>query len=124
MRRHELTDQEWALIAECLPPRKPRGRKPADFRRVLNGIFWILRTGAPWEDLPERYGARSTVHGWFSQWSKDGTFDRILQRLQLRLDGEGHIDWELFAIDGSVVRASRAAAGARKKGARRTTTKR
>lgn len=76
MRRHELTDREWALIAECLPARKAKGRKPPDFRRIYNGIFWILGTGAPWRDLPERYGPRSTVHGWFSRWSKDGTIDR------------------------------------------------
>lgn len=124
MRRHELTDREWALIAECLPARKAKGRKPPDFRRIHNGIFWILGTGAPWRDLPERYGPRSTVHGWFSRWSKDGTIDRIMTRLQMRLDAEGHIDWALFAIDGSVVRASRAAAGARKKGAQKPKTKR
>jgi transposase len=84
---------------------------------VLDGIFWTLRTGAAWRDLPERYGPFQTVHGWFSQWSRDGTFDRILSRLQMRLDSEGKIDWDLFCIDGSSVRASRAAAGARKKSA-------
>ena len=115
MRRHELTDEEWEQIEDLLPKRKPRGRPPADFRTVLNGVFWILRTGAPWRDLPERYGPFQTVHGWFTQWSHDGTFDRIISRLQARLDAEGKIDWDLFCIDGSVVRASRAAAGARKK---------
>jgi transposase len=118
MRRHELTDTEWEQIKALLPERKARGRPPADPRRVLDGIFWTLGTGAAWRDLPERYGPFQTVHGWFSQWSGDGTFGRILSRLQVRLDTAGKIDWELFCIDGSSVRASRAAAGARKKSAR------
>ncbi len=118
MQRHELTDKEWEQIKDLLPKRKPRGRPPANFRQVLNGIFWLLRTGAPWRDLPERYGPFQTVHGWLSQWSRDGTLDRIISRLQVRLDAEGKIDWDLFCIDGSSIRASRAAAGARKKSAR------
>ena len=123
MRRHELTDHEWEAISELLPKRKSRGRPPTDFRQVLNGIFWLLRTGAPWRDLPRRYGPCSTVHGWFMQWCRDGTFDRIVERLQSRLEADNRIDWELFCIDSSVIRASRAAAGAGKKGghANRTT---
>lgn len=72
-------------------------------------------TGAPWRDLPERFGPLQTVHGWFTTWCRDGTLDRIVSRLQARLDVQGMIDGELFCIDGTVVRASRAAAGARKK---------
>jgi transposase len=80
-------------------------------------MFWILRTGAPWRDLPERYGPWRTVYDRFSLWSRDGTFDRIVSHLQADLDAQGRIDWELFCIDGSSVRASRSAAGARKKSA-------
>ena len=115
MRRHEVSDQEWEVLKDVLPPRKQRGRPPAETRKVLNGMLWILRTGAPWRDLPERYGPWRTVYDRFSLWSKDGTLDRILSTLQVRLDADGRIDWDLFCIDGSVVRASRAAAGARKK---------
>lgn len=119
MRRHEVSDAEWALLKELLPTRKGPGRPPADARMVLNGMFWILNTGAPWRDLPERYGPWRTVYDRFNLWSRDGTLDRILAKLQLRLDAEGRIDWDVFCIDGSVVRASRAAAGAKKNPARR-----
>jgi len=115
MRRHEVSDQEWELLRDVLPPRKPRGRPPADARKVLNGMMWILNTGAPWRDLPERYGPWRTVYDRFNLWSRDGTLDRMLAKLQVRLDAQGRIEWDLFCIDGSVVRASRAAAGARKK---------
>jgi len=115
MHRHELSDHQWELLKALLPPCKPRGRRPTDARMVLNGILWILNTGAPWRDLPERYGPWRTVYDRFNLWSRDGTLDRILAKLQMRLDAQGRIDWDLFCIDGSVVRASRAAAGARKK---------
>ena len=119
MRRHELSDQEWELVKDLLPVPKRRGRKPAGARKVLDGMLWILRTGAPWRDLAERYGPWRTVYDRFSLWSRDGTFDRIIDRLQAQLDAQGRIGWELFCIDGSVVRASRAAAGARKNAAGR-----
>jgi transposase len=84
---------------------------------VLNAIFWLLRTGAPWRDLPERYGPWQTVYEWFNRWRSDGTWDRMLQALQICLDRQGRIDWDLWCVDGTTVRASRAAAGAGKKGA-------
>lgn len=118
MRRHELSDKEWELVNDLLPVPKKRGRRPAEARKVLNGMIWILRTGAPWRDLPERYGPWRTVYDRFNLWSRDGTFDRVVSRLQAQLDAQKRIDWELFCIDGSVVRASRAAAGARKKSRR------
>jgi transposase len=116
MRRHELEEHEWKLIEDLFPKPKGVGRPPADLRIVLNGIFWILRSGAPWRDLPERYGPWQTIYHWFNHWRRDGTVDRILERLQLRLDKDGYIDWDLWCVDGSNVRASRAAAGAGKKG--------
>jgi len=116
MNRHELTDEQWELIHPILPPRKAKtGRPPSDLRQMLNGILWILRTGAPWRDLPERLGPWQTVYDHFRQWRRDGVYDRILQALQIRLDRDGQIDWDLWCIDGSSVRASRAAAGASKK---------
>jgi transposase len=115
MRRHELSDAQWELIKDLLPAPKGRGRKPADPRVMLNGMLWVLRTGAPWRDLPERFGPWQTVYGRFNAWSQDGTFDRIVNRLQMEWDGADGIDWDLFCIDGSTVRASRAAAGAAKK---------
>ena len=115
MRRHELSDQQWETIKDLLPAPKRRGRRPSDPRQMLNGMLWIVRTGAPWRDLPERYGPWETVYARFNAWSRDGTFDRILGRLQIDLDAAGLIDWDLFCIDGSTVRASRAAAGAQGK---------
>ena len=82
---------------------------------MLNAIFWRLNTGAPWRDLPERYGPWQTVYHRFNRLRHSGLLDRILARLQLRLDQAGLIDPELFCIDGTNVRAARAAAGAAKK---------
>jgi transposase len=84
----------------------------------LSGIFWILRTGARWRDLPECYGAWQSVYGRFNRWSRDGTIDKVLESLHGMLDAKGKIDRELWCVDGSSVRAQRAAAGAGKKGAR------
>ncbi|MCK4276930.1 MAG: transposase [Phycisphaerae bacterium] len=72
---------------------------------------------APWRDLPEHYGPWQSVYHWFNRWRRDGTWDQMLQALQVRLDREGRIDWDLWCIDGTTIRASRAAAGAAKKGA-------
>ena len=75
VRRHELTDAQWAQLAPLLPPQRPRiGRPAKDHRTVLNGILWILRTGAPWRDLPERYGAWQTVYSRFRRWQHRGVW--------------------------------------------------
>jgi len=83
---------------------------------MFNALMWILRTGAPWRDLPDHYGPYQTVFHRFNAWRKDGTLDRILERLHLKLDREGRIDWDLWCIDGTNIRATRAASGAAKKG--------
>ena len=115
-RRHELSDQEWDLIKDLLPRNEGVGRRWEDHRRILNGMFWIVRTGAPWRDIPERYGPWQTIFDRFNRWRKNGTLDRMLERLQIRLDKDGKLDWDLWCIDGSSIRASRAAAGAGKRG--------
>lgn len=114
MRRGDLSDEQWRLIA-ALFPKQARGGKWNDHRAVFNGILWILRTGAPWRDLPEHYGKWGSIYHRFNRWRKDGTFDRVLKALRIRLDKQGYIDWDLWCVDGSSVRASRAAAGAAKK---------
>ena len=124
MRRYELNDAEWELIADLFPHGRRKGRPWRDHRQVLDGMLWVLRSGAPWRDLPERYGPWQTVNDRFYRWRDDGTLATILERLQMKLDAEGKIDWDLWCIDGTNVRASRAAAGAGKKGgltSRRTT---
>lgn len=116
MRRHELIDEQWDLIKDLLPSGQRRGRPCKDPRIIVNGVFWILKTGAPWRDLPWHYGPWQTVYHRFNQWSRDGTWDRVTEKLQLQLDAEGRIDWSLWCVDGSSVRAHRSAAGASKKG--------
>ena len=76
-RRYELSDFEWSIIQPLLP-NKPRGVPRADDRKVLNGIYWRLRTGSPWDDIPERYGPPTTCANRFRRWGKIGVWDRIL----------------------------------------------
>src|SRR3546814_18699171 len=70
MARYDLSDFEWSVIDAVLP-RKSRGVPRVDDRRVLNGIFWVLRSGAPWADLPERYGPYTTCYNRFRRWTKE-----------------------------------------------------
>jgi transposase len=116
MKRHELNDEQWALISGWLPLSAAKTGRPArDPRTIWNGIFWILRTGAPWRDLPERFGPWQTVYDHFSRWRRSGVFARIVREMQVRLDREGRIDWNMWCVDGTQIRATRAAAGATKK---------
>jgi transposase len=125
MKRHERTDEQWALVEPYLPLGTARTGRPArDRRTLLNGIFWILCTGAPWRDLPERFGPWQTVYDHFRKWRKSGIFARITEALQIKLDQQGLIDWELWCVDGANVRAARAAAGADKKVSNGTRTSR
>jgi transposase len=112
MARFDLSDGEWTLIAPLLPS-KPRGVPRTDDRRVLNGIFYILRTGSPWRDLPERYGPYTTCYNRFNRWAKGGVWLRIFAALTQ------HSPHSLHLIDSSIVRAHQHAAGG-KKGARIT----
>nr|WP_234338060.1 IS5 family transposase [Streptomyces sp. NRRL WC-3725] len=116
MRRHELSDAEWAFV-EPLLPRSERGRRRLDDRTVLNGIVWKFRTGTAWRDVPERYGSWATLHTRFRRWAKDGTFERMLRAAQARADAAGDIEW-LVAVDSTIVRAHQHAAGAPKRGLR------
>ena len=84
---------------------------------MINAILWKLRTGAPWRDLPERYGPWKTAHERLRRWTADGTWDRLLDEVVVKDDAVGNVEWVL-SIDSSAVRAHQHAAGARKKGAR------
>lgn len=118
-RRYELTDLAWERIVPLLP-RQTRGGRWNDHRIVMNGIFWILNSGAQWRDLPERYGKWQSVYDRYRRWTREGLFDRILHRLHLELDDDGRIDWTVFDVDGTNIRADRSAAGAGKKGAKQS----
>lgn len=115
MRRYELTDEQWAKIEPLLPAQKPRrGRPNTDHRLVVNGILWVLKSGAPWRDLPERYGKVGTISSRFYRWVAAGVWQRVLEALRSQADEQGQIDWEVHMLDGSVVRAHQHAAGAKK----------
>ena len=125
LKRHQLTDEQWFLVEADIPTSKARtGRPRRDPRLMLDGIMWVLATGAPWRDLPERFGPWQTVYDHFRNWRKSGVFERLLAALQIKLDREGLIDWDLWCVDGASVRASRSAAGAGKKVSSGTRTNR
>ena len=121
MSRHEVSDEEWALVGPFLRSRKWRpggkGRPPGDQRKILNGILWVLETGAPWRDVPEKYGPWQTVYLKFSGWRKEGTWQLLVEGLLGKMVDEGRLNVDLWAIDGSYVRSTRSAAGAGKRGA-------
>src|SRR6266702_4449321 len=95
--RYELSDCEWGVIRPMLP-NKPRGIPRVDDRRILNGIFWILRSGAPWRDLPGDYGPHTTCYNRFVRWRRAGVWDQIMDALAAAHDGAVQM------IDTSIVR--------------------
>jgi transposase len=114
-RRFELSDEAWARIAPELPAERGRKARPARSNRVMvNAMLWILRTGAPWRDMPACYPPWSSVHTRFSRWSAQGVWQRVLKHLTEDADTEG------VMIDGTIVRAHQDAHGARKGGRHRS----
>jgi transposase len=112
--RGELTNAQWERLAPLLPPEKPATGKPNKAHRaIINGILWKLRTGAPWRDLPERYGPWSTVYSRFRRWRLAGVWDRLFAAVQAQADAAGELDWELHFVDGTVIRAHQHAGGAK-----------
>ena len=99
MARFDLSDAEWRII-EPLLPNKPRGVARVDDRRVLNGIFYILRTGSPWRDLPEVFGHWNAVHQRFERWKRRGVFERMFAA------SAGDADLEYAMIDGTIVKGA------------------
>ena len=118
MHRYELTDDQWSLISHHFPPNGRRGGQWRDHRTAVNGILWVLCSGAPWRDLPPRYGPFQTAHRRLLRWRLDGTWERVLADLRATADARGLIDWAQWNADTTSVRATRHAAGARKKGGR------
>ena len=108
-RRYEITDFEWSIILPLLP-NKPRGVPRADDRKVLNGIYWRLRTGSPWADIPARYGPYTTCYNRFVRWRKAGVWDRLLAAVSAGFNGE------LVMIDSTCVRVHQHGATGKKGG--------
>ncbi|MFJ4343282.1 IS5 family transposase [Streptomyces sp. NPDC088915] len=112
--RGDLSDEQWAVLEPMLPVAM-RGRPPLGRRKLIDGIRWQVRTGAPWRDLPLEYGPCQTVYGLFRRWQRDGTWPELLTRLQARADAAGLITWEVN-VDSTICRAHQHAAGARRDG--------
>jgi transposase len=110
--RGEITDKAWERMAPLLPENGQRGGQWQDHRKVVNGILCKLRTGAPWRDLPERYGPWQTCYDRLVRWRRDGIWDRLLEHVQTKSDAVGEVEW-VVSVDSSVVRAHQHAAGAR-----------
>ena len=97
-----MTDAQWAVLAPLLPPQRPRTGRPArDHRTVLSAILWVLRTGAPWRDLPELFGPWATAWSRFRRWTAAGVWARVLAALQRDADRAGALAWETHYVDGT-----------------------
>jgi transposase len=118
LHRHQLSQAQWRLLQPWLP-RSGRGGPYKDHQQIINAILWRLHTGAPWRDVPSRYGPWQTIYDRFNKWRQSGLWKKLLLRLQVQLDQRGQIDWSRWNIDSTTVRASRSAAGAKKKPAPR-----
>ncbi|MBD0693022.1 IS5 family transposase [Streptomyces sp. CBMA123] len=116
MGRGDLTNGQWVRLEPLLPTGKKPGRPPTWTRRqLIDGIRWRTRTGAPWRDLPERYGPWDRAYDLFRRWQRDGTWKRIFEQLQAEADAKGLITWDV-SVDSTIARAHQHAAGARKRG--------
>ena len=117
-RRYELRDDEWERIKKYFENKQPKGkgRPPSDARTVLNGIIWVVKSGAPWRDMPERYGKLSTVYGWFARWQEEGLLAQILADLSIDADPQD------MSTDSTCAKVHQHAAGA-KRGLQKTQPK-
>jgi len=111
----DLTDEQWAVIEPLLPKPAKRadgkGRPRVDNRAILNGILWVMRTGAPWHDMPNRYPPYQTCHRRFQEWVQTGTFETILKQLVQDVKERGDLDLTECFIDGTFVMAKKGAQG-------------
>lgn len=104
-KRYELSDIQWRRIAGLLPGKaSDPGRTGSDNRLFVNGVLWVLRSGARWSDLPERYGNWKTVHKRFTRWAKNGVWERVFENLT------GDPDNQYLMLDTTLVRAHQQAA--------------
>jgi transposase len=106
----QLSDEQWSLISDLfpVPERNPRGGRPrADVRECLEGILWILRSGARWKDLPRSFPSYVTCWRRFAEWSLSGVWDQAWQRLVSRLDEQGRINWNEGFADGTFAAAKK-----------------
>ncbi len=107
MRRYELSDPQWAILEPFFPPTHSghAGHPWSEHRPIVNGILWILHTGAAWRDLPERYGPFQTVHDRLTRWRADGAWNRIVEALIRQLEAEEKLDPDTWFLDATILRA-------------------
>lgn len=104
MRRHELSDAEWEQLQSFIPARPGPPTKRGD-RAFVNAVLWRVRTGAPWRDLPERFGPWKTIYNRFARWAVRGVWEQVFKQLQLEVDDVASL------MDGTVIRAHQDASG-------------
>ena len=115
MGRGDMTDKQWELLQPHLPVTK-KGRPIKNLRRSIDAIRWVLRTGAPWRDLPERYGPWRTASNTFYRWRNSGRWQQMLESIQSKAHTDGELGWFLHFLDSTVIRVHQHAAGARRYG--------
>jgi transposase len=101
--RQEISDEVWAVLEPLLPAVRTAGRSWGDHRLAVEGMVWKYRTGAPWRDVPERFGKWNSIYKRFSRWAQDGTWDRLLAEVHTRADAVGDLDW-VVSIDSTIAR--------------------
>lgn len=107
-KRNEFSDETWAVVADLFTAAHARDRPRSSDRLMLDGVLWVLCSGAAWRDMPERFGSWATVYHRFRIWRNCGAFDQMLRRLHLKLNDRGMIDSQTWMIDSTAVRAPRA----------------
>lgn len=113
MERYAVTDEQWERIEQWFPAERSakRGRPWRNHRLIVSAILWVVCSGAKWRDVPRSYGPWKTVYNRFRRWYFEGLWSRLWEQLLVDLDQEGEIDWNLWCVDGTVIRAHRCAAG-------------
>ena len=110
----DLTDAQWETLEPLFRHRRRpdgRGRPPKEARAVLNGVLWVLRTGAPWRDVPACYGPWQTVASRYYRWRRAGLWQSLFESVQQQADAAGQMEWAIHDVDGTIVRAHQHAAG-------------
>lgn len=101
--RQEISDEVWVVLEPLLPAARTAGRPWTDHRGAVEGMVWKYRTGAPWRDVPARFGKWNSIYKRFNRWAVDGTWDKLLAQVQQRADAAGDIDW-VVSIDSTIAR--------------------
>lgn len=107
--RQEVSDAQWELIAPHLPPKRRTGRPRADDRKTLEGILWVLRSGARWQDVPREYGSSTTCWRRLKEWEESGVWESLWRAILSALEAHQKLDWAQAFLDGSFVPAKKGA---------------